>query len=334
MTLCRTIPNCFPPLLLQRYGRSRTERGSFGLPCSPFLTKTARFTPVFRGSLGSLACQQKRASELINAFLSPDKYSRTADHEGRRVAKIDGGWELLNFEKYRLLASTADTLAKNATRQKRFRERNAKVTESNASVTHDNAGVTENTVKAEAEVDSKEEAKVKALKKPLVAAQSDDEWLRGLQTILAYEHLNVAAEYSRAKVWCETNRRQCTRKFFTNWLNRSSANNREIAVTRPAHQSAPTPQIRARNAGTALPPHKLHRARSSRIAADIAMNHLTTYLPDIHRLLPSFRTRRKRYFHRLYWHLAKSRRWFTAKESPLLISMFPRTRKFSRISPR
>jgi hypothetical protein len=198
--------------------------------------------------------------EAINAFLSPDKYSRTPEHEGRRIAKIDGGWELLNFEKYRQLASTADTLAKNATRQKRFRERNAKVTDSNASVTHDNATVTANTVKAEAEADTK------AVKKPpAVATQSDDEWLRGLQTVLAYEHLNVAAEYSRAKVWCETNRRQCTRKFFTNWLNRASANNREIAVTRPAQHSAPTPQP-ARE----TPEQRYHRINfTERVAAGL-----------------------------------------------------------------
>ena len=179
----------------------------------------------------------------INAFLSPDTYSRTPEHEGRRIAKIDGGWELLNFQKYRLLASTADTLAKNATRQKRFRDRNGKVTDSNASVTPSNGGVTQDTLKAEADADSKAEAEAEkeaTLQPPAVAvattrkkkepAQTDDEWLTGLQTVLAYEHLNVAAEYSRAKVWCETNRRQCTRKFFTNWLNRASANNREIAV--------------------------------------------------------------------------------------------------------
>ena len=34
-------------------------------------------------------------------FLSPDRYSRTPDHEGRRIEPIDGGWRLLNYEKYR-----------------------------------------------------------------------------------------------------------------------------------------------------------------------------------------------------------------------------------------
>jgi len=41
------------------------------------------------------------AEEAINRFLSPDKYSRTPDHEGRRIEPIDGGWRLLNHEKYR-----------------------------------------------------------------------------------------------------------------------------------------------------------------------------------------------------------------------------------------
>ena len=37
----------------------------------------------------------------INTFLAPDKYSRTTDNEGRRIQTIDGGWILLNHQKYR-----------------------------------------------------------------------------------------------------------------------------------------------------------------------------------------------------------------------------------------
>lgn len=36
----------------------------------------------------------------LNCFLSPDPYSRTQDHEGRRIEEIDGGWRLLNHLKY------------------------------------------------------------------------------------------------------------------------------------------------------------------------------------------------------------------------------------------
>jgi hypothetical protein len=37
----------------------------------------------------------------IESFLSPDRDSRTKDNEGKRIEEIDGGWLLLNYEKYR-----------------------------------------------------------------------------------------------------------------------------------------------------------------------------------------------------------------------------------------
>lgn len=37
----------------------------------------------------------------ISIFLAPDTYSRTKDNEGRRIEAIDGGWRLLNHQKYR-----------------------------------------------------------------------------------------------------------------------------------------------------------------------------------------------------------------------------------------
>ena len=40
------------------------------------------------------------AHAALKCFLSPDPYSRTKDHEGRRIKEIDGGWQLLNYEKY------------------------------------------------------------------------------------------------------------------------------------------------------------------------------------------------------------------------------------------
>lgn len=61
--------------------------------------------------------------KAINLFLSPDPYSRTKTDEGRRIEEIEGGWCVLNHEKYRDLASDSDTKRKAAERQKRFRER-------------------------------------------------------------------------------------------------------------------------------------------------------------------------------------------------------------------
>jgi hypothetical protein len=42
----------------------------------------------------------------LNRLTSPDKYSRTKAHEGRRIEEIDGGWLILNHEKYRGDTST------------------------------------------------------------------------------------------------------------------------------------------------------------------------------------------------------------------------------------
>ena len=73
----------------------------------------------------------KSVELALKKFMSPDKYSRTKDDEGRRIEEIEGGWGMLNHEKYRKMASDEDRKRKNAERQKRFREkrkRNGSVT--------------------------------------------------------------------------------------------------------------------------------------------------------------------------------------------------------------
>jgi len=52
------------------------------------------------------------AEVAISKFLGPDKYSRTSDHDGRRIVEIDGGWELLNHEKYRKMGGRPPTKEK------------------------------------------------------------------------------------------------------------------------------------------------------------------------------------------------------------------------------
>jgi len=50
--------------------------------------------------------------------------------------------------------------------------------------------------------------------------QISETWLRELSNDLAYRGLDIPGELSKARRWCETNRRQCTPRFFLNWLNR------------------------------------------------------------------------------------------------------------------
>lgn len=104
----------------------------------------------------------REAEDALIILLSPDAYSRTPDNEGRRIATIDGGWEILNHAKYRFEASLEDRKEKAAIRSKRFRDRNKapqalqSVAERDAAsrVTHHNAGVTHLPDKAEAEADA------------------------------------------------------------------------------------------------------------------------------------------------------------------------------------
>lgn len=39
--------------------------------------------------------------DALRAFQSPDPYSRTPDHDGRRIEPVEGGWLILNHERYR-----------------------------------------------------------------------------------------------------------------------------------------------------------------------------------------------------------------------------------------
>lgn len=39
--------------------------------------------------------------KAVKILVSPDKYSRSKEHDGRRIEAIDGGWVVLNHAKYR-----------------------------------------------------------------------------------------------------------------------------------------------------------------------------------------------------------------------------------------
>jgi hypothetical protein len=60
----------------------------------------------------------------IKTLESPDVESRTPDNNGRRVEKIDGGWVILNFMKYRARSEVIKEQTKE--RVKRFRDKKNK----------------------------------------------------------------------------------------------------------------------------------------------------------------------------------------------------------------
>jgi hypothetical protein len=66
----------------------------------------------------------KRAVETLS---SPDEYSRTRDHEGRRIEPVDGGWMILNHAKYRQKLSADERREYNAEAKRRSRKRSTDV---------------------------------------------------------------------------------------------------------------------------------------------------------------------------------------------------------------
>jgi hypothetical protein len=119
-----------------------------------------------QGSIPGLAriagvpVEDTRAAVL--KFLSPDPDSRTKDDEGRRIEEIDGGWHLLNYQKYRDMASRDESREAEAKRKARYR---AKIARNSELLSHDvgnvrdmSQNVPEDLHIAEAEAEAEAEA--------------------------------------------------------------------------------------------------------------------------------------------------------------------------------
>ncbi len=50
--------------------------------------------------------------------------------------------------------------------------------------------------------------------------KTNEEIIAALRENPAYSHIDIDRELNKATAWCMTNRRQCTPRFFVNWLNR------------------------------------------------------------------------------------------------------------------
>jgi hypothetical protein len=72
--------------------------------------------------------------EALRALQAPDPYSRTKDHEGRRIEAVEGGWRLLNYALWR---SRVD----NAQRRDYFRKQKQKMRANGADMSEADADV-------------------------------------------------------------------------------------------------------------------------------------------------------------------------------------------------
>jgi len=92
----------------------------------------------------------EQTEDALLRLMSPDRYSRSQDYEGRRIEVIDGGWKVLNYCKYRGKLTCERVREQGRLRQKRFREK-SKI--SNGAVTG-NADVTPINAYTEAEAEA------------------------------------------------------------------------------------------------------------------------------------------------------------------------------------
>ncbi len=65
----------------------------------------------------------EKCLEALEVLKANDKYSRTKANGGRRIEEIEGGWVILNGEKYREKMSADERKESNRIYQRRFRDK-------------------------------------------------------------------------------------------------------------------------------------------------------------------------------------------------------------------
>jgi hypothetical protein len=62
--------------------------------------------------------------QALKVLSAPDEFSRSKEHEGRRIREVEGGWLILNGEKYREKMNSDERREANRIYQKNWRTRN------------------------------------------------------------------------------------------------------------------------------------------------------------------------------------------------------------------
>ena len=95
--------------------------------------------------------------DALERLKAPDEWSRTKEHEGRRIEDVDGGWVILNYLKYRNLMNRDDQRIK--TRDRVQRHRSLKRVKRNVTLGND---IAEAEAEAEAEATTPKKKRIKS----------------------------------------------------------------------------------------------------------------------------------------------------------------------------
>jgi hypothetical protein len=214
------------------------------------------------------AVSVSRMEEIIKIFLSPDPYSKSKDYDGRRLMEIDGGWQVINYPKYRDGLKQPDRTAK--VRQQRKRERDKEDCHGASVTERDSHGASRLVTASHAYSDSDSDSDSKIKENPKKDSCSEPEskpsdskpadpvvaefpisgepniWYLKKSKMQEWakvygEQCDVRSELIKAKQWLIDNpvRRKTTRgmtRFLNTWLQNAINSNRAAlppGVTRP-----------------------------------------------------------------------------------------------------
>lgn len=169
---------------------------------------------------GISAAAGRRALDL---FSSPDDESRTPDNQGKRIEKIDGGYRVLNYEKYRERDYT------NAERQRRYRQSRNTVTPVTSRVTP----VTRNG--ASRMQKQKHTKDIRANGSPPASFDVED-LIKKFVEDPTYKGIDVRREFGKMSNWCVANGKIPTQRRFVNWLNRTDKPLTGNGSTKPTYK--------------------------------------------------------------------------------------------------
>ena len=157
----------------------------------------------------------EQCQDALNRLMTPDPFSRTPDHEGRRIEKIDGGWRLLNHAKYRHKMSQDERREYMKMKMREYRSKD--VSSELATVS---GGQLLSTQLAQAEAKAEAKAVGREAHKPSANQITDDEWLKQRAASPAYQGIDVQGLWLKMGEWCAVHGCQPTRRRMINWLNK------------------------------------------------------------------------------------------------------------------
>lgn len=119
-----------------------------------------------------------RIREILELLESPDPDSRSEVDEGRRIAKVTGGWQIINYLAYREARNAEARREQNRDAQARFREKTRKPESARVSQSKPNISTNKQNKPQSAQAEEEEEAdkaKASELRSALAAPEKTPE---------------------------------------------------------------------------------------------------------------------------------------------------------------